>query len=135
LSVLPVITALGGISPAGRSACHHGFQRLVIDTLSGDQRQRTLRSLATLCGRDDPDALLAATLVRRLEGNLFDSSRVPLNVAASYGNAMTVTVRNLDLPSPLPPPSRPVFRPPDNCPVASIRPAGIRPAIIPGHCK
>lgn len=102
MSVLPVITALGGISPAGRSACHHGFQRLIIDTLSDDQRRRTLRSLAALCGRDEPDALLAATLVRRLEGNLFDSSRVPLNVAASYGNTLTVTVRNLDLPSPLP---------------------------------
>lgn len=102
MSVLPVITALGGISPAGRSACHHGFQRLIIDTLNDDQRQRTLRSLATLCGREEQDALLAATLVRRLEGNLFDSSRVPLNVTASHGNAMTVTVRNLDLPSPLP---------------------------------
>jgi len=103
LSVLPVITALGGISPAGRSACHHGFQRLIIDVLNQQQRQSTLRSLAALCGRDEPDALLAATLVRRLEGNLFDSSRVPLNVAASYGSTMTVTVRNLDLPSPLPP--------------------------------
>ena len=103
MSVLPVITALGGISPAGRSACHHGFQRLIIDSLNDDQRRRTLLSLAALCGRDEPDALLAATLVRRLEGNLFDSSRVPLNVAASHADPLTVTVRNLDLPSPLPP--------------------------------
>jgi acetoacetyl-[acyl-carrier protein] synthase len=103
LSVLPVITAFGGISPAGRSACHHGFQRLIIDVLDPAQRQRTLRSLATLCGNDDPDALLAATLVRRLEGNLFDSSQVALNVAAGHAAPLTVSVRNLDLPSPLPP--------------------------------
>ncbi|MCC1497265.1 beta-ketoacyl synthase [Alcanivorax sp. 1008] len=103
MSVLPVITALGGISPAGRSACHHGFQRLIFDVLSDTQRQQTLSSLSSLCGHQNEQQLLDGTLVRRLDNNLFDSSRVPVNVAASNSAPMTVTVRNMDLPTPLPP--------------------------------
>ncbi|MEE4250816.1 MAG: beta-ketoacyl synthase, partial [Alcanivoracaceae bacterium] len=102
MSVLPVITALGGISPAGRSACHHGFQRLILDVLDTTRRQQTLTSLASLCGHQNEQQLLDGTLVRRLDSNLFDSTQVPVNVAASSSTALTVTVRNMDLPSPLP---------------------------------
>lgn len=102
MSVLPVITALGGISPAGRSACHHGFQRLIFDVLDHTRRQQTLTSLVSLCGHQNEQQLLDGTLVRRLDNNLFDSASVPINVAASSQTALTVTVRNMDLPSPLP---------------------------------
>lgn len=103
MSVLPVITAFGGISPAGRSACHHGFQRLIFDVLERQKQQQTLASLATLCGHHDEQRLLNGTLVRGLENTLFDPQQVPLNVAASSASALTLTVRNMDLPSPLPP--------------------------------
>ena len=33
MSALPVITAMGGINAAGRSALHFGFQRLIFDAL------------------------------------------------------------------------------------------------------
>ena len=102
MSVLPVITAFGGISPAGRSACHHGFQRLIFDVLEHQQQQQTLTSLATLCGHDNAQQLLDGTLVRGLEKNLFDPQQVPSNVAASSATALTLTIRNMDLPSPLP---------------------------------
>ncbi|MFN3714073.1 MAG: beta-ketoacyl synthase [Alcanivoracaceae bacterium] len=103
MSVLPVITALGGISPAGRSACHHGFQRLIHPVLAAPEQQRTLSSLATLCGHEDTSALLDGSLVRRLDNSLFDRERVPLNAAAHSQSALTLTVRNMDLPTPLPP--------------------------------
>lgn len=102
MSVLPVITAFGGISPAGRSACHHGFQRLIFDVLDDTRRQQTLTSLASLCGHQQEQQLLDGTLVRRLDNTLFDSTQVPVNVAASSTAPITVTVRNMDLPSPLP---------------------------------
>ena len=34
MTQLPVITAMGGVSPAGRSAFHYGYRRLVIDRLT-----------------------------------------------------------------------------------------------------
>jgi acetoacetyl-[acyl-carrier protein] synthase len=102
LSALPVITALGGISPAGRSACHHGFQRLIHSALATPARERTLSSLAALCGQEAATALLEGSLVRRLDNSLFDRERVPLNTAARSDQALTLTVRNLDLPTPLP---------------------------------
>jgi len=103
LSILPVITAIGGISPAGRSACMHGFQRLILDSLDANTRNKTLLSLSRLSGFDDENSLIAGTLVRRLESNLFDSTRVAMNVATRSDTPLTVTARNLDLPNPLPP--------------------------------
>lgn len=47
---LPVITAFGGYSPAGRSSSHHAFRRMIIESLSEEERQETLLSLAILMG-------------------------------------------------------------------------------------
>ena len=47
---LPVITAFGGYGPAGRSSSHHAFRRMVIESLSEEERQQTLLSLAILMG-------------------------------------------------------------------------------------
>lgn len=102
LPFLPVITAIGGISPAGRSSCHQGFRRLVIDALPGEQRQRTLAALASLSGHDDQARLLDGTLIRRLETNLYDAARVPVNLGASSSEPLELEMRNIDLPSPLP---------------------------------
>ena len=65
MTALPVITAMGGINAAGRSALHFGFQRLIFDALPDITRQDTLRSLGQLTGRA-PDDQLAATLIRAL---------------------------------------------------------------------
>ena len=40
MTALPVITAMGGINAAGRSALHFGFQRLVFDALPDAGRRR-----------------------------------------------------------------------------------------------
>lgn len=47
---LPVITAFGGYGPAGRSSSHHAFRRMIIESLSEEERQDTLLSLAILMG-------------------------------------------------------------------------------------
>lgn len=92
---LPVITAMGGISPAGRSAFHYGYKRLVFDKLPTDKARETLLNLAVLTNQvryngakwedsseqiieldswldQNRQALLDSTLIRKLESNLFD---------------------------------------------------------------
>ncbi|MEY4640328.1 MAG: hypothetical protein RLZZ227_322 [Pseudomonadota bacterium] len=95
MSHLPVIVSFGGISPAGRSSFHYGYQRLIFDALSQADQQRTLQNLAVLTGRlkqeqglwldanrqpvdlqaflqQQGQSLLEGTLIRKLESNLFD---------------------------------------------------------------
>ncbi|MEY1662527.1 beta-ketoacyl synthase [Isoalcanivorax beigongshangi] len=106
MAALPVITALGGISPAGRSACHHGYHRLVFDALSADEQARTLAALAALDTRGrfggDAEALLEHTLVRRLDPTWVDADNVPISVQGTSNAPLKLEVRNMDLPQPLP---------------------------------
>lgn len=48
MSRLPVIVGFGGYNSAGRSSSHHGFRRTVIESLSAQERQETLCSLAVM---------------------------------------------------------------------------------------
>ena len=97
LSVLPVITAMGGVSPAGRSSCHHGFHRLVLEALDATGRQRTLDSLMALTGETDPQRALSGSLVRRLPDNT-----LPMTVTGSHEAPLTLEMRAMDLPEPVP---------------------------------
>lgn len=45
---LPVIVGFGGYNAAGRSSFHHGFRRMVLDSLPEHEQQETLLGLATL---------------------------------------------------------------------------------------
>ncbi|MCH8543369.1 MAG: beta-ketoacyl synthase [Alcanivorax sp.] len=103
MSALPVITAIGGISPAGRTACHHGFHRLVMDALDSATRERTLNALGSVMpGTAGADALLHGTLIRRLERNLFDADKVGIHVNARASAPLVLDMRDMDLPNPLP---------------------------------
>jgi acetoacetyl-[acyl-carrier protein] synthase len=96
---LPVIVSFGGISPAGRSAFHYGYRRLVHDALPRQEQLASLQNLAVLTSQLNWDgkhwydnsnqkvqleafltqlepALLAGTLIRKLENNLFDPARL-----------------------------------------------------------
>ena len=59
MSRLPVIVGFGGYNAAGRSSFHHGFRRIVQESLDDSSRQETLAGLAVMMklvqvvGRDD----------------------------------------------------------------------------------
>ncbi len=97
MTALPVITAMGGINAAGRSALHFGFQRLIFDSLPEIQRQATLRALAQLTGRAD-DTQLNGTLIRALP----EEYRLHAAISGTSDIPVTLEMRNMDLPDPLP---------------------------------
>ncbi|ASK34753.1 beta-ketoacyl synthase [Alcanivorax sp. N3-2A] len=98
MSALPVITAMGGINAAGRSSMHHGFHRLVFDALDQGRRRSTLDALGALSGHGDEQRLLDGTLIRALP----ESVRLTMAVNGHSDAPVTVEMRNMDLPEPLP---------------------------------
>ena len=129
MSRLPVIVGFGGINAAGRSSGHHGYRRLVIDALGADAAAATRASLAALTNRlsrqngqwldaearpvrlDEYLATIAgelnqATLIRKLENNLFDPEHIHFTrrarLNAGNGAAPQFEMRRKQLPSPLP---------------------------------
>lgn len=112
MSRLPVIVGFGGVNPAGRSSAHHGYRRLVIDSLATDKAEKTFASLSTLMQRDkamsesEKQYILDHTLVRKLETNLFDADAIRLHKTAQLnatGGPITFTVKRNQLPDNIPP--------------------------------
>ena len=129
MSRLPVIIGLGGVNPAGRSSHHHGYRRLVLDALGEQDALATRASLASLMGLLrktegqwcdgqgnavelatylhglDP-VLKAGTLIRRLEDNLFDPSRVLFHKRATLNadaeKPFSFLIRKQHLPDAIP---------------------------------
>lgn len=127
---LPVIVSFGGISPAGRSAFHYGYQRLIYSALPRQKQLDTLQNLAVLSGHLNFDGshwydnnnqqverdsilnaleprLLAGTLIRKLEDNLFDPERLlmhsPLSLSSpTQDNPGVYTLASRRLPASLP---------------------------------
>jgi acetoacetyl-[acyl-carrier protein] synthase len=48
MSRLPIIAGFGGYNAAGRSSFHHGFRRMVIESLDDKTRQETLAGLGVM---------------------------------------------------------------------------------------
>lgn len=126
---LPVIVGFGGISPAGRSSAHHGYRRLVIDSLDQQSAQDTYADLAQLMGltrnengqvldqdgtvidregiaKKYGDYIKDNTLIRHLENNLFDRDAIPVNktakLGAQSGEPIRFTLKKKQLPNPVP---------------------------------
>ena len=76
---LPVIVASGGINTAGRSSQRHAHNRLVINSIDLEARNRTIKALGVMMDSDIEDEILARTLVRRIEHQHFDPSAVSIN--------------------------------------------------------
>ncbi len=129
MSRLPVIIGMGGINPAGRSSSHHGYRRLILDSLSQQDALETRASLASLMGllkKKDGQwcdghgtpvqlatflqtlapTLNAGTLIRRLEDNLFDPARVLYHKRATLSAAterpLSFVIRKQHLPDEIP---------------------------------
>ena len=113
MSKLPVIVGFGGVNAAGRSSFHHGYRRMVVDALSSDKARRTYQSLAAIMGvpsdQIDSEAqrqyMRDHTLIRKIEGNIFDTEHVAWNKRMALSGAEGVlqfVTRARDLPDSLP---------------------------------
>lgn len=83
MKALPLIIGFGGINAAGRSSFHHGFMRMVYDSLSASQKTECLQSLSVLMqngneGSLSEQSILEGTLIRRIEKKYFDIEGVHL---------------------------------------------------------
>lgn len=103
---LPVIVSFGGANSAGRSSHHHGYARMVEGAIDGATRQAMLASLRQMTGHDGGDeALLAATLIRRIGKAHFDPAHVAWNQrlpTRSNGSPVRFEIHRKHLPSPIP---------------------------------
>ena len=90
MSRLPVIVGFGGYNPAGRSSFHHGFRRIVQESLDSASRQETLAGLAVMM-----------KLVQVVDGQFRSLEGQPLSLAeieARHGAAVldNTLVRRID---------------------------------------
>lgn len=126
---LPVIVGFGGFNAAGRSSFHHGYRRMVLESLSQSQADETVAGLAALTGlasfkdghyvgSDGKEAsssqiasqyksqVLGNTLVRRIEPSYFDVNAVHqhknLNIQSVEGQPTVFESLSKELPEPLP---------------------------------
>ncbi|WP_211824035.1 beta-ketoacyl synthase [Kistimonas asteriae] len=104
MSRLPVIVAQGGIGPAGRTSGFNAYCRLVFEALGQTQATHTLSSLAALTGGNpaDQQGLLDATLIRKLDGTLFDPDHTPLHNLLKVQDGSQLVLRRRQLPKVLP---------------------------------
>ena len=129
MSHLPVIVGFGGINSAGRASNHYAYRRLVIDKLDQTAANETLVNLAVLMGllqiKDgkwidaqneivSPDEFLTfnrefilnSTLIRKLETNLFDNSKLLQHANTSLspleGETLSFKISSRKLPEQIP---------------------------------
>ncbi|MDH1054103.1 beta-ketoacyl synthase [Aquipseudomonas alcaligenes] len=124
MSRLPVIVGFGGYNAAGRSSFHHGFRRIVQESLDAASRQETLAGLAVMMKlvqvvdgqfrshADQPltpaeiearygAEILAGTLVRRIDKRHLDVDAAHWQKNLTVSGAQFTTLRK-HLPEPLP---------------------------------
>lgn len=128
MAVLPVVVGYGGFNPAGRSSFDQAYRRMILESLDGGDRVRTIAGLACMMGLvrwgeagylDAQGARLDAaavaetcardvvngTLIRRIEASHFDPDAVfchrPLALEPADG-AFRFRLPRRQLPEPLP---------------------------------
>ncbi len=128
-SRLPVIVGFGGYNAAGRSSFHHGFRRMVIESMDAQARQETLAGLAVMMKlvrvvdgayqsldgtRLSPaeiearlgEQILASTLIRRIGKQHLDVDAAPwqksILIGTGDGQPLSFVTARKQLPEPLP---------------------------------
>ncbi len=113
MSRLPLIVGFGGVSPAGRSSSHHGYRRLIIDSLSGEKADHTYHALAALMGipqdsltDEKRQYIKDHSLIRKMETNLFDASAIymqhPAILASKDNGPVSFSLARKQLPRVVP---------------------------------
>jgi hypothetical protein len=111
VTALPLIVGFGGINAAGRSSDHQAFRRLILNSLSTEERARTVDQLGVITGlgpaaSTDPvlsQRVLDQTLIRQIQPDWFDADAVSLNRLAHTKTQTSVWLSPLQIPTPLPP--------------------------------
>jgi len=71
MQALPVIVGFGGYNAAGRSSSHQAFRRLVLESLSQEEQEQTIVSLACLMKlvswNDNFTQIIKKTVLHRLK--------------------------------------------------------------------
>ncbi len=106
---LPVIVGFGGINPAGRSSFHHSYRRMVYEKLSKQDTAPMFQGLASLMGldasEDNQQHILDHTLIRKIESQTFDLTKMSTNCKASLNStdtAIQFKINRKELPRQLP---------------------------------
>ncbi len=127
---LPVIVGFGGYNAAGRSSFHQGYNRLVLDSISPEEADKTLAGLAVLMklatkeqnsytyngesgltvsavAANVRNDVVSNTLIRRIDNDVFfDPDNLKwqrnTNLSASEDQSIQFQMRKRDLPEPLP---------------------------------
>lgn len=110
MKALPLIIGFGGVNAAGRASFHHGYQRMVFDSLNETYQQECLQSLAVLMKNGEEktlskDDILAGTLIRKIEKTYFDVESVELQKPIKLNgkdDKLTFSLPQKDLPRIIP---------------------------------
>lgn len=84
MTALPVVVSYGGYNAAGRSSFDQGYRRMIYESLSLSDKQKTLSGIAALMGLEGSadaieKAVIEGTLIRRIENSVFDPDNAPCN--------------------------------------------------------
>lgn len=100
MTALPVIVSYGGVNAAGRSSFDQAYRRMVLESLGEADRQRTVTGLAALMGINMAEwtpaleqAVVAGTLIRRIEDRVFNPDHAPCNQALELAGADGLDMR------------------------------------------
>ncbi|WP_439134438.1 beta-ketoacyl synthase [Pseudomaricurvus sp.] len=128
MSRLPIIAGFGGYNAAGRSSFHHGFRRMVLESLDDQARQETLAGLGVMTQIIEADEsgfkskegaslsladieaqfsdeILQTTLIRRIEKSYFDVDAAPWQQSVTVGpgnNGTSFLLSRFQLPKTIP---------------------------------
>ncbi len=122
MAQIPLIVSFGGVNAAGRSSAHHAYRRMILDSLSDEDRSEVIVGLAQMMGllefkndtyqdsvgnsysmqqavQEFEAIVLAGTLVRGIESCYFDPSNVPVHKAVEVDSdeplSFEMSLRNM----------------------------------------
>ncbi len=127
MAQIPLIVSFGGVNAAGRSSAHHGYRRMIIESLDDQDRQVVIAGLAQMMGvvtsdgqsykdandkiydladieREFGELVLEGTLIRRIEQQYFNPDNVlgHSEVDLQSGDAISFELPTRHLPTDIP---------------------------------
>ena len=122
MTQIPLIVSFGGVNAAGRSSAHHGYRRMIVESLPKDDRSEVIVGLAQMMGliefssgsfqdsagnsfsvqqavEEFEELVLEGTLIRRIQSSYFDPDNTPNHTAIEIDSdeplSFEMSVRNM----------------------------------------